>query len=176
MSFATTAKKQEFTFIARLLTVFGIVEERQMRQLFKHLPAAKYGRIMTSLYRQGLAYYTPDGKYIATNEFQAARADRKSSVLCFWAFIHIRNQVQDFCAGMAPALVTVAASTTDYDLIPLTDDNIALINEMGEEIPEHTVRYLITDDLHRIVKVNRRIKNDYVLQIQEDGAIESYEM
>jgi len=176
MSFATTVKRHEFTFITRILTIFGIVEERQMRRLFKHLPDQKYGRIMMSLYRQGLVYYTPDGKYIASNEFQANRADRKSSILCFWAFIHIRNKVQDFCAGTAPALVTVAASDTDYDLIPLNEESIATINEMSEEIPAHTVRYLITDDLHKIVKVDRRIKNDYVLQISENGEIEIYEM
>ena len=43
-------------------------------------------------------------------------------------------------------------------------------------MPERSVRYLITDDLKLISGVERRFKNDYVLHINEDGAIETYEL
>ena len=176
MSFASKTKKKEVPVISQLLSIFGIVEERQMRILFKHLSPKNYGRIMTRMHREGLLYYTPDGKYIACNETQARRADRKNSVLCFWAFIKIRDMMQDFCAGEEPALATVASFERDYDLIPITENNLNLINEAVDEIPEHSVRYLITDDLQRITGVDRRMKNDYLLHISENGEIETYEM
>ena len=176
MSFATKSRKKELPFISRLLSIFGIVEERQMRILFSHLSPKNYGKIITLMHREGLVYFTPDGKYIASNETQARRSDRKSCVLCFWAFIKIRDMMQDFCAGEEPALVTVASYERDYDLIPITEDNLKLINDSIDEIPEHSVRYLITDDLQKIVGIDRRMKNDYLLHINENGEIETYEM
>ena len=78
--------------------------------------------------------------------------------------------------GEPPTIITVASRYTDYDLIPLSRENIALINEQVEDMPERSVRYLITDDLKLISGVERRFKNDYVLHINEDGAIETYEL
>ena len=176
MSFASRARKREVPTISRLLSIFGIVEERQMRILFKHLPPSNYGRIMAKMHREGLVYYTPDGKYLACNEVQAKNSDIKSGVLGVWAFIKIRDKMQDFCAGESPAIATVASFETDYDLIPLTGDNVEHINAMADEIPQHTVRYLITDDLQKIVGIDRRMRNDYVLHINENGEIETYEM
>ena len=43
-------------------------------------------------------------------------------------------------------------------------------------MPERSVRYLITDDLKLISGVERRFKNDYLLHINEDGDIETYEL
>ena len=43
-------------------------------------------------------------------------------------------------------------------------------------MPERSVRYLITDDLKLISGVERRFRNDYVLHIQDDGEIETYEL
>ena len=176
MSFASRSSKKELLIISRLLSIFGIVEERQMRILFKHLPPKNYGKIMTRLHREGLLYYTPDGKYIASNSIQAKNSDCRSGVLGFWAFIKIRDKMQDFCAGESPAIATVASFDTDYDLIPITEDNLVRINEMADDVPDHTVRYLITDDLQKIVGVDRRMKNDYVLHINDNGEIETYEM
>ena len=78
--------------------------------------------------------------------------------------------------GEPPTIITVASKSTDYDLIPLSRENIALINEQVEDMPERSVRYLITDDLKLISGVERWFKNDYVLHINEDGAIETYEL
>ena len=175
MTFARAVKNKELAYISRLLSIFGVVEERQMRLLFQHLEAKDYGKIMTRLHREGMIYRTPDAKYLAPSELTAMRTDRRNSVLCFWAFIQIRDKAQDFCMGEPPTIITVASRSTDYDLIPLSRENITLINEQAEDIPERSVRYLITDDLKLISGVERRFKNDYVLHINEDGAIETYE-
>ena len=37
MKFAYAARDREVAFIIRLLTIFGVVEQRQMRLLFNHL-------------------------------------------------------------------------------------------------------------------------------------------
>lgn len=176
MTFARAVKNKELAYISRLLSIFGVVEERQMRLLFQHLDSKDYGKIMTRLHREGMIYRTPDAKYIAPSELTAMRADRRNSVLCFWAFIQIRDKAQDFCVGEPPAIISVASKSTDYDVIPLSKENISLINEMGDEIPERSVRYLVTDDLKLVSGVERRMKNDYVLHINEDGAIETYEL
>ncbi len=176
MTFAHAAKGKELTLISRLLSIFGIVEERQMRELFQHLSTKDYGRIMTRLHREGMFYRSPDAKYIAASALTAAKADCRSSVLCFWAFIEIRDKAQDFCAGDAPAIVTVASKTKDYDLIPLTEESVKLINDMADDIPAQTVRYLVTDDLNLVADLERRIKNDFVLLVDEDGEIETYEL
>lgn len=176
MTFARAVKNKELAYISRLISIFGVVEERQMRLLFQHLDSKDYGKIMTRLHREGMIYRTPDAKYLAPSELTAKRTDRRNSVLCFWAFIQIRDKAQDFCKGEPPTVITVASKSTDYDVIPLSKENIPLINKLGDEIPERSVRYLVTDDLKLITGVERRMKNDYVLHINEDGAIETYEL
>lgn len=54
MSFATVVGDRQLAYITKILAIFGVVEERQMRELFSYLPAAKYGRIMTRLSSEGL--------------------------------------------------------------------------------------------------------------------------
>ena len=73
-------------------------------------------------------------------------------------------------------MVSVAAGAKDYDLIPIRADNIDLINSTVDEIPERTVRFLITNDLQMIANVDRRMKNDFVLLIGNDGVLETYEL
>ena len=63
MSFATVVGDRQLAYITKILAIFGVVEERQMRELFSYLPAAKYGRIMTRLSSEGLVYRTSDAKY-----------------------------------------------------------------------------------------------------------------
>ena len=176
MTFARAVKNKELAYISRLLSIFGIVEERQMRLLFQHLDSKEYGKIMTRLHREGMVYRTPDAKYLAVSELTANRADRRNSVLSFWAFIKIRDKAQDFCMGETPTIITVASRTIDYDIVPLSKETIPLITEQGDEIPERSVRYLVTDDLQLVSGVERRFKNDYLLHINEDGDIETYEL
>ena len=44
MTFAHLTKDREFAVMTKLLTIFGIVEARQMRELFSHLSDGQYGR------------------------------------------------------------------------------------------------------------------------------------
>ena len=57
MKFAYAARDREVAFIIRLLTIFGVVEQRQMRLLFNHLSNRSYGQILARLRREGLAYF-----------------------------------------------------------------------------------------------------------------------
>ena len=52
MSFASKYRGKELTVMVKLLSVFGVVEVRQMRELFSHLDTKKYGKIMTLLHRE----------------------------------------------------------------------------------------------------------------------------
>ena len=69
MSFATVVGDRQLAYITKILAIFGVVEERQMRELFSYLPAAKYGRIMTRLSSEGLVYRTSDAKYLSTSRY-----------------------------------------------------------------------------------------------------------
>ena len=62
MKFAYAARDREVAFIIRLLTIFGVVEQRQMRLLFNHLSNRSYGQILARLRREGLAYFSPEGR------------------------------------------------------------------------------------------------------------------
>ena len=77
---------------------------------------------------------------------------------------------------MAPTIFTVAAKSKDYDLIPLNGKNAQQVNEAGEEIPSRTIRYLITKDLQLITSIDRRMKNDYVIHVGDEGVIDIYEL
>lgn len=174
MSFARAVRQKELAAITTLLALFGVVEERQMRVLFGHLNDTAYGKIMSRLRTEGMVYRSPDSKYLATNQYTYQRTDKESSVNCFWAFICVKDKVQDFCAGEAPTLVTIAAKDHDYDLIPVTSKSIALINCAADDIPEQTIRYLVTSDLKLVKGIDRRWKNDYVLYVKEHGEVEAY--
>lgn len=69
MKFAYAARDREVAFIIRLLTIFGVVEQRQMRLLFDHLSNRSYGQILARLRREGLAYFSPDGQFLATSRY-----------------------------------------------------------------------------------------------------------
>lgn len=175
MSFAKRVGNKQIVMITRLLDCFRVVEERQMAELFSYM-GTNYGRVMARLYREGMAIRSPDSRYLTSSRFAFERTDITSSVMCFWAFIKIKEKVQDFCVGDPPTVVSVAAGAKDYDLIPIRADNIDLINSTVDEIPERTVRFLITNDLQMIANVDRRMKNDFVLLIGNDGVLETYEL
>lgn len=176
MSFAKLSHNRELALITQLLAIFGVVERGQMRELFSHLSDSQYGKILTLLSREGLAYRSPDSIYLASSKFTASRIDKENSVMCFWAFILIKDKAQDFCAGEAPAILTVASKSKNYDLIPLNGRNAQQVNEASEEIPSGTIRYLITRDLQHITTIDRRMKNDYVIHVGDKGVTEIYEL
>ena len=107
-----------------------------MRELFSHLSDSQYGKILTLLSREGLAYRSPDSIYLASSKFTASRIDKENSVMCFWAFILIKDKAQDFCAGEAPAILTVASRSKNYDLILELDKEQEEANERREKEAE----------------------------------------
>ena len=68
MKFSNTVRRREVAFMIRLLTIFGVVEQRQMRLLFDHMSNRSYGQILARLRQEGLAYFSPDGQFLATRE------------------------------------------------------------------------------------------------------------
>ena len=65
MKFSNTVRRREVAFMIRLLTIFGVVEQRQMRLLFDHMSNRSYGQILARLRQEGLAYFSPDGQFLA---------------------------------------------------------------------------------------------------------------
>ena len=118
MKFAYAARDREVAFIIRLLTIFGVVEQRQMRLLFNHLSNRSYGQILARLRREGLAYFSPDGQFLATSRYSLDHGKTLESVMVFWAFIKMRDNVLDFCASDPPAILSFSSAAKDYDLIP----------------------------------------------------------
>ena len=57
MKFSNTVRRREVAFMIRLLTIFGVVEQRQMRLLFDHMSNRSYGQILARLRQEGLAYF-----------------------------------------------------------------------------------------------------------------------
>lgn len=45
MKFSNTVRRREVAFMIRLLTIFGVVEQRQMRLLFDHMSNRSYGNV-----------------------------------------------------------------------------------------------------------------------------------
>ena len=147
MSFKSMVKGHELAYVTKILAIFGAVEERQMQQLFSFLSDSEYGRIMTRLAREGQFYRTPDARYLTFSRLRFEKLNVSSSVDCFWAFLELKDRVQDFCAGEPPAIITMSAQTTDHDLIPVSGENTMQINENAEELPERTVRFVL-DIIH----------------------------
>ena len=176
MSFSKMVKNRELAYITRLLAVFGAVEERQMRELFNFMNDRKYGAIIHRISSEGTAYRTDDAHLIASSKFTLEKSLVKECVMCFWAFIKVKNKVLDFFPGAEPAIVTLSTKMGIYDLLPVTDRTIEQINDAVEVIPESTVRFLITEDLHKITRITRRSHNDFVLLVDDDGVAESYEL
>ena len=83
MSFAGTVRNRELVYITKLLSIFGVVENKQMRKLFSHLEDSEYGKILGRLHREGMAYRVPDSAYLASSQFTANRVDKSVSVMCF---------------------------------------------------------------------------------------------
>ena len=176
MSFKSMVKNHELAYVTKIITIFGVVEERQMRRLFSFLSESEYGKIMTLLAREGQFYRTPDARYLAASRRQLDKLHISSSVDCFWAFLELKDRVHDFCAGEPPAIITMLAKTTDYDLIPISSENTKQVNDNAEELPERTVRFLVTRDLEFLTEIDRRIKNDYAILVDENGVVETYEL
>lgn len=176
MKFAYAARDHEVVFIIRLLTIFGVVEQRQMRLLFDHLSNRSYGQILARLRREGLAYFSPDGQFLATNRYSLDHGKTLESVMAFWAFIKMRDNVLDFCASEPPAILSFSSAAKDYDLIPGSRQNIPAINAARTMIPAATVRLIVTNNLDLLDEVEPRAANDFGILVGPDGVEQIYKM
>ena len=120
MSFASRIKGKEMACIVRILEIFGVVEQRQMRELFSRLSDEAYGKILSHLNSDGLVYWAKDGVRLAASRLTLERTDFDASVMCFWAFVKMKDKIEDFCSGDPPALITVTTGANTVDLIPKT--------------------------------------------------------
>lgn len=176
MKFAYAARDHEVVFIIRLLTIFGVVEQRQMRLLFDHLSNRSYGQILARLRREGLAYFSPDGQFLATSRYSLSHGKTLDSVMVFWAFIKMRDNVLDFCASDPPAMLSFSSASKDYDLIPGSKQNIPAINAARTVIPEATVRLIVVDALSALDEIEPRLVNDYGVLVGPNGVEQIYKM
>ena len=176
MSFAAQVRGRELAYITRLLGVFGAVEQQQMRKLLGYLNDTEYGKIINRLYREGQIFWAMNGELLAASRMAMENTIIENSIACFWVFISYKNIIHDFCPADAPAIATLAFKSKTADLIPVSADNLDLINERMEHISKETVRFLVTTDLKHVIGINRRYGNDYVLLVRPDGSVESYDL
>ena len=169
MQFSKRNKGRELPIIIQILTIFGVVEQRQLRLLFSHLTDAAYGKIISVLKREGLAYFSADGSYISTSRYSMTHKNLQDSITTFWVFVHLRDRISDFCASDPPAILTFSASDKEYDLLPGSPENIPAINLQADSISEDTIRLIAATDMEAIRDVESREKNDYLALVDEGG-------
>ena len=174
MKFSSTMKGRELTVIIKLLTIFGVVELRQLRLLFDYMPTNAYGKVLSHLKREGLAYFSVDGRYISTSRYSMERGRELDSVLTFWAFIHLRDRILDFCASDPPSLLSFTFEDHDYDLIPGTTENVPAINRQAVTIQAETVRLIVVKDLADVSELEERSVNDYLVLVGTEGVEKIY--
>lgn len=177
MSFSTKYKGGELSCIMRILSIFGVVRQQQMRLLFHHMSDAAYGKVLTKLHDEGHIFCPKDGERLASSRLMMNRMKNDvGSVNCFWVFILIRDSILDFCAGDSPTLATIATRDKMIDLIPVTAGSLQAINEMADSTPPDTTRFLVVSDYRMKDSLRFRTKNDYITVVDEYGDIEAYEM
>lgn len=162
--------------MVKLISIFGILEVRQVREMFSHLSDRQYGKIMSRLHQEGMVYTLSDAEHLASNRLSAQKINMEDSVSCFWALIQIKDSIQDFCAGEMPALLTVSAGSADYDIIPVNQKAITLINDACFEIPSHVRRLLVVRSINDAQMIERRLQNDFVVVVGPDGVTGTYEL
>ena len=161
MKFSNTVRRREVAFMIRLLTIFGVVEQRQMRLLFDHMSNRSYGQILARLRQEGLAYFSPDGQFLATSRYSLDHGKTQEAIMAFWAFIQMRDHVLDFCASEPPAILSFSSADKDYDLISGSQRNIPSINASRTLVPEASVRLIVVDDMKSLDELIPRDDNDY---------------
>ena len=169
MKFSNTVRRREVAFMIRLLTIFGVVEQRQMRLLFDHMSNRSYGQILARLRQEGLAYFSPDGQFLATSRYSLDHGKTQEAIMAFWAFIQMRDHVLDFCASEPPAILSFSSADKDYDLISGSQRNIPSINASRTLVPEASVRLIVVDDMKSLDELIPRDDNDYGVLTGSDG-------
>ena len=174
MSFSHVYKGRELAVIGQILSVFGVVKQCQLRQLFSYMSDNDYGKILSVLKREGLAYFTSDGRYISTSRYSMNYEKCQDAVLTFWAFIHLRDRIQDFCACDPPSILTFTTEDKNCDLIPGSPSNMAAINVQADNMPENNLRFIVVKNLRDAEDLLPRYENDYLMLVAPDGKANYY--
>lgn len=176
MSFASRYRGSELAIMVKLISIFGVVEVCQMRELFSHLGDKQYSKIMSRLHQEGMLYTLPDAEHLASNRLSVSKINWDDSVGSFWALIYIKDSIQDFCAGEMPAILTVSAGEFDCDIIPVNDKTLTLINDACFELPSNVRRFLVVREFDAVVGIERRLHNDFIIVVGKDGVTGAYEL
>jgi len=170
MEFTKTYRHQELAAVSKLLSVFGVIEERQLRKLFAHLQDREYGRLLSAVRREGFASFTSGGRYITVPNLDPDPERVLDAVLVFWSFYHFRKRIEDFCESDPPALLTFSYEGKDYDLIPGTPANVAAINAQTDRVLPGTTRFIVTGKTGNVPGLELRPVNDYLVAVADDGS------
>lgn len=176
MSFAMRLKGREMAYVTNILTIFGVLEQRQIRRMLEHMTDDEYSKLLARLYREGQIHLANGGNLLAASRLTMGKADSENSILCFDGFLYLKDKIRDFCAGPSPAIVTITTKTKMGDLIPVSESNAEEINEKMNAIPKDANRFLITRNNDYLLGLYRRESNDYVLFVREDGRVELHDL
>ena len=167
---------KELPILIKILSIFGVIETRQIRVLFARMKSAAYGSMLKRLYSEGLAYFSEDGRYISTNRYVLSKEQIEKSVMTFWVFLKMRKDIREYCTAESPALISILTGDCNYDLIPLDNSNIEQVNSQGLNLPKKTCRMLIADTQSLLEEVHVRDENDYGVIVGKDGVEQFYQL
>lgn len=176
MVFSKSNKGREVSIIIQLLTIFRTVEQVQLRRLFDYMSDADFGRVMSVLRREGLVYFTPDGRCISSSRYSMNHGNSQDSILAFWAFIHYRRRIQEFCPSDPPSIISFSSSGKDYDLIPCRPQSVPEINKQADCLASKTIRLLVVEDLTHSEGLVPRLENDYLVLVDQNDGCKMYKL
>lgn len=114
---------------------------------------------------------------IATSRYSLDHGKTLESVMVFWAFIKMRDNVLDFWRKRPSGyFIVLFLQAKDYDLIPGSKQNIPAINAARTVVAEATVRLIVVDDLSTLDEVEPRLVNDYGILVGPNGVEQIYKM
>lgn len=176
MSLASMSKGKETETISAMLSIFGIVETRQLRKMFEHLKDAQYGAIIARMHRQHMLWYGYGGKYVALSEHAAKYVDVDKSVMMCWAFLAVKHLVREISSGDGPTFLTFTGRRKEYDLICLNRDTREEIIHNAPRTGDRIRRIFVCSDMSETDGLVFRTALDRVFLVTESGEIEQYEL
>ena len=176
MLFHLATKGKELPYISQLLSIFGIVEARQMRLLFSHLTDYRYGKIMARLHQEGMIYYESGGRYLCSRGYTLDPTRMQGSIRAFWVLIKLKDKAKGIFAGDPPALLSFSTGNTDYDMVPVNTGDLEKIAICPRYLPKDVRRLLIVSSMDETDGFAFRPQNDYVVEVSEDGDVQMYKM
>lgn len=175
MSFAEAVKGKEEIAILNLVSIFGVIEDQQLRDLFDFLPSRSYLRIIKEFQHNGVISWSEDRHFIFSSKPLFERIDIDGRVLCFSAFKYIKNNVREFSIGPPPTVIIVSNGATTYDLIPI-NVGIEAINAQADMMPDDAVRFLVGRELSEYAGVIHRFNNDFAALVTQEGKLNLYKL